>query len=110
MEKLWTTIYLERGHYATLDPATLKWELTADNAHYDVIKNVAEGMVGQTDCVSRTTNCGSAACMVSRSEQSTARHGKSDRCSRASNETDQASHTRVLPCDGKALRFNASGS
>jgi hypothetical protein len=43
-EKLWATIYLGRGRYATLDPSTLGWGTdNANNAndHYNAISSVA---------------------------------------------------------------------
>lgn len=40
-EKFWATIYLGRGRYATLDPATLNWETSQENEHYKVISSVA---------------------------------------------------------------------
>jgi hypothetical protein len=40
-EKFWATIYLGRGSYATLDPATLTWKSNNDDLHSSVIRNVA---------------------------------------------------------------------
>jgi len=40
-EKFWATIYLGRGRYATLDPATLRWGSNNEDEHYSVIKTVA---------------------------------------------------------------------
>jgi len=40
-EKLWATIYLGQGRYATLDPTTLQWEADYDDEHYNIIRNVA---------------------------------------------------------------------
>lgn len=40
-EKLWATVYLGRGRYATLDPATLKWQSEVESEHYNVISRVA---------------------------------------------------------------------
>ena len=40
-EKLWAMIYLGRGRYATLDPATLTWQSEFEREHYDVIGRVA---------------------------------------------------------------------
>lgn len=40
-EKLWATIYLGRGRYATLDPSTLSWGANNENEHYKVISRVS---------------------------------------------------------------------
>lgn len=40
-EKLWATIYLGRGRYATLSPSTLTWTFSQENEHYKVISFVA---------------------------------------------------------------------
>lgn len=39
--KLWATIYLGRGSYATLDPSTLSWGSNHEIEHYKVISKVA---------------------------------------------------------------------
>jgi len=40
-EKLWTSIYLSRGRYATLDPATLEWKLSNEENHHKAISEVS---------------------------------------------------------------------
>ena len=40
-EKLWATIYLGRGVYATLEPSTLTWGSKNDHEQYRVISDVA---------------------------------------------------------------------
>jgi hypothetical protein len=40
-ERLWATIYLGKGRYATLDPSTLSWESKDDYQRYRVIGSVA---------------------------------------------------------------------
>ncbi len=40
-EKFWATIYLGRGRYATLDPATLTWNTNQEIEHYSAISKVA---------------------------------------------------------------------
>ncbi|HUS09610.1 MAG TPA: hypothetical protein VMZ30_04015 [Pyrinomonadaceae bacterium] len=40
-EKLWATIYLGRGRYATLDPLTLGWALDEQDEHSRIIGRVA---------------------------------------------------------------------
>lgn len=40
-QKLWATIYLGRGQYATLDPATLEWQISRDIRHGAAIRDVA---------------------------------------------------------------------
>jgi hypothetical protein len=40
-EKLWATVYLGRGRYATLDPITLGWALDYEDEHSRIIGRVA---------------------------------------------------------------------
>ena len=40
-EKLWATIYLGRGRYATLNPSTLTWAADNESQHFQVISIVA---------------------------------------------------------------------
>jgi hypothetical protein len=40
-QKLWATIYLGHGIYATLDPATLTWQTSIMTSHQEVIKTVS---------------------------------------------------------------------
>ena len=40
-KKFWATIYLGRGQFATLDPATLEWQINRDPKHQLVIRDVA---------------------------------------------------------------------
>jgi len=40
-EKLWATIYHGRGHYARLDPSTLKWEPSNDDEQHKAIRSVS---------------------------------------------------------------------
>ena len=39
-EKLWATIYLGRGQYATLDPSTLKWTISDEKKQHEAIMKV----------------------------------------------------------------------
>lgn len=40
-QKLWATIYLGRGEYATLNPSTLEWKISDERKQHDVISKVA---------------------------------------------------------------------
>jgi hypothetical protein len=40
-QKFWATIYQGRGQYATLDPATLEWQVSRDVKQHQVIRDVA---------------------------------------------------------------------
>lgn len=40
-EKLWATIYLDRGRYATLDPSTLGWKVGDEDDHHKVFREVS---------------------------------------------------------------------
>lgn len=40
-EKFWATVYLGRGRYATLDPATLHWSVSNDDQQHKAISDVA---------------------------------------------------------------------
>lgn len=40
-EKLWATIYLGRGQYATLDPSTLQWTISDEKKQHQAISKVA---------------------------------------------------------------------
>ena len=40
-EKLWATIYLGRGHYATLNPSTLEWTISEKEIAHRAISEVA---------------------------------------------------------------------
>ncbi len=40
-EKLWATIYLGAGRYATLDPLTLNWTVNDDPEHFRIIREVS---------------------------------------------------------------------
>ena len=44
-EKLWTTVYLSRGHYAKLDPSTLEWTISDQKKQHDAISKVAGSFV-----------------------------------------------------------------
>ena len=50
-EKLWATIYLGRGQYATLDPSTLVWKTSDDEKQHRAISTVA-GAFGSPGAVS----------------------------------------------------------
>ncbi|HEX7331086.1 MAG TPA: hypothetical protein VF290_06285 [Pyrinomonadaceae bacterium] len=40
-EKIWATIYLGHGRYATLDPSTLAWKISEDDKQHRAIMDVA---------------------------------------------------------------------
>ena len=40
-EKLWATIYLGRGEYATLNPTTLEWKVSDERKQHEAISKVA---------------------------------------------------------------------
>src|SRR5689334_4268690 len=40
-QKLWTSIYLSHGRYATLDPVTLEWKLSNEEKQHQAIREVS---------------------------------------------------------------------
>lgn len=40
-KKLWATVYLDRGRYATLDPSTLVWTISSDDSQHKTIAKVS---------------------------------------------------------------------
>ena len=49
-EKLWATVYLGRGRYASLDRNTLGWEVSGDDAHHKAIA-LASGAFGSPGAI-----------------------------------------------------------
>jgi hypothetical protein len=49
-ENLWATVYLGKGRYASLNPHTLGWEVSRDDARHKVIAEVA-GMFGSPGAI-----------------------------------------------------------
>jgi hypothetical protein len=40
-QKFWATVYLGRGQYATLDPATLEWQISNDHKRHQAIRDLS---------------------------------------------------------------------
>jgi hypothetical protein len=41
-EKLWFSVYLSKGHYATYNPKNQEWQYSNDNHHHKLIREISE--------------------------------------------------------------------